>query len=162
MYHDWLSTRLFEMFDNILLSERRIPCFMHDGVPLHFSRRQCWRWLNENFPERSNKLTHSITRIKFHNVIVLGQIKQKLYSQLVNNVENVCQRMVGALNLLTKERTFDRVLFSLEKITVMQMGKWWTFWSINICFFIKYLSLPTLKFCICIVSYHHLTKLNND
>lgn len=118
MYYEFLSTKLHEFLEDIPLARRRSLWYMHDGAPPHFDLR-CREWLNQHFPNhwigRGNDATINwsprtpdLNPMDFN---VWGQMKEKVYSQAIDNEEQLRQRVEDAFTELTLERN----LFSLER-----------------------------------------------
>lgn len=122
MYHDFLSTKLFEFLENIPLARRRTLWYMHDGAPPHFSQ-QCRAWLNEHFRNRwigrgndaPIKWPPRSPDLNPLDFTIWGQMKDKVYAEPVDNVEQLHQRIEVAFSQLTEEHRLDRILFSVER-----------------------------------------------
>lgn len=121
MYRQFLSNRFYEFLEDIPLIRRGSLWYMHDGAPPHFNL-QCRQWLNEHFPNRWIGRGHDaainwpprspdLNPMDFN---VWGQMKQKVYSEAVDNEQQLRQRIENAFDQLTIEHKFNRNLFSLE------------------------------------------------
>lgn len=123
VYHRFLAHQLRLLLEEVPVGVRQRMWFMHDGAPAHFSRlARDWlsnpnnfgnHWIGRGGPVAWPPRSPDLNPLDF---FFWGHCKSLVYSQPINNVEVLRQRIVDAFNTIRNmEYVFSRVNRSIYR-----------------------------------------------
>lgn len=124
-YLNFLQNGLTNLLDDVPLNLRLNMYFMQDGAPAHFAV-QVREHLNAYFPHRWIGRGSEFAwpprspDLNPMDFCFWGYLKSVVYSEPINNREELWRRIVNAVNLFRRERT---LLFNIRKSVIKRISK---------------------------------------